>query len=299
LQGSLDFDVVIAGAGVGGLAAATRLAREGHRVAVVERTQAGALELVDAGSRNGLFRAGSRRPLTREHVDPAARYRAGKTEFRVRCSAHPVAEERVARGAGAPRAPLAAGLAVLAVAAILLFEAWSGTDERTELAKLAVTPVLTVLALFIWSGAWGLAGRLLAGEVRFAAHLSAAALALIGVFIADQSDYVAFALSAPAFSYLAMSAVVAVLAWGLWRHLCLVIHDPGRGAALTSVAVAATCVGLFALYAHLERADDPTHMAYLKAVKPPAVRLVKGSEPGEFFRDAAKLEGELEALTGK
>ena len=37
----LAFDVAVAGGGVGGLALATRLARQGHKVAVVERTQAG------------------------------------------------------------------------------------------------------------------------------------------------------------------------------------------------------------------------------------------------------------------
>jgi flavin-dependent dehydrogenase len=37
----LAYDVAVAGGGVGGLALATRLARSGHRVAVVERTRAG------------------------------------------------------------------------------------------------------------------------------------------------------------------------------------------------------------------------------------------------------------------
>src|SRR4029453_16911390 len=37
----LAFDVAVAGGGVGGMALATRLARAGHRVAVVERTRPG------------------------------------------------------------------------------------------------------------------------------------------------------------------------------------------------------------------------------------------------------------------
>jgi hypothetical protein len=40
-------------------------------------------------------------------------------------------------------------------------------------------------------------------------------------------------------------------------------------------------------------------MTYLKTVKPPAVRLVQGSEPGQFFRDAAAIKGELERLIRK
>jgi hypothetical protein len=269
-----------------------------HHV-VVERSPSGDLEIVDAGSRNGLFRAGSRHCLIRERVDPAARYRAGKTQFRVRSSTDPVAEELVDRGAGGLRELVVALMAVLAVAAVVLLHAWSSTNERTELAKLAQAPVLIVLALFIWSGAWGLAGRLLLDECRFAAHLTAAALTLIGISIADQSDYMAFALSAPGSNYLATFAVGAFLAWGLWRHLSLVIRNPGWGVALAAGAVAAVCGGSFALYSHVDRSDDLVHMAYLKAIKAPAVRLVKGSQTGQFFRDARKLKAELEALKRK
>ena len=39
-------------------------------------------------------------------------------------------------------------------------------------------------------------------------------------------------------------------------------------------------------------------MAYLRAVKPPVVRLLKGSEPAQFFRDAEGLKGALEPLMG-
>jgi len=265
--------------------------------AIVARTPAGELELVDPGSRNGLFSARSRQRITRERVDPAARYRAGKTEFRIRSAAHPVEEERIDRPTSALREPLAAALAILAVVAILFFEAWSGTDERTELAKLSVTPALFALGLFIWAGAWGLAGRLLSGERRIAAHLGAAALALIGVYGAERLDYVAYALSVPKPIYLAALAIAGVfLAWGLWRHLALAIRKPGRGAAFAAVAVAATCIGALELSAHLQRADDPVHMAYLKAVKPPAVRLAAGSEEQEFFRQVERLPRDLAAL---
>lgn len=37
----------------------------------------------------------------------------------------------------------------------------------------------------------------------------------------------------------------------------------------------------------------------MKAIKPPAVRLVEGSEAGEFFRDAEKLKDALEGLKAK
>lgn len=268
--------------------------------AVVERTPAGELELVDAGSRNGLFRACVKHRLARERVDPAARYRAGRTEFRIRSGAHPVAEERIDCPAGALRTPLAGALAVLVVVAVLLFDAWSGMDERTELAKVAVAPVFIMLALFIWTGAWGLASRLLAGEHRFAAHLVTASLALIGIFAADRLDYVAHAFSAPeATSLAAIAAVGALLAWGLWRHLALALRKPGRGAAVAAVAVATTCLGVFALFTDFLRAERAVHLTYLKAIKPPVVCLVQGGEPAQFFGNAAELKSELALLTRK
>lgn len=269
-----------------------------HHV-VVERSPTGDLEIVDAGSRNGLFRAGSRHRLTRERVDPAARYRAGKTQLRVRSSIHSVAEELVDRGTGGRREPVVALMAVLTVAAAVLLYVWSSADERIALAKLAQAPVVIVLALFTWSGAWGLAGRSLLGEGRFAAHLTVAALTLIGISIADQSDYVAFALSTPGSHYLGTFAVGAILGWGLWQHLSLVTRNPGWDAVLAAGAVAAACGGSFALYSHVDRADNLAHMAYLKAIKAPAVRLVKGSETGRFFQDAEALKGKLEALKKK
>lgn len=48
-----------------------------------------------------------------------------------------------------------------------------------------------------------------------------------------------------------------------------------------------------------DSADQPTRMAYLKAIKTPAVRLANGREAGEFFRDAGRLKQELEPLKAK
>jgi hypothetical protein len=263
--------------------------------AVVERRPAGELELVDAGSRNGLYRVGASRRLGRERIDPDARYRAGRTEFRIRSSRHTVAPELVER-AGGGWEPAVAALAVLAAAAAVLLYAWSDSHQRIEPAKLAMAPVLVVLALFVWAGAWGLAGRLLVGERRFAAHLTGAALLVVGFFVAGNWDYLAFALSAPGLRHVAIPAFGAFLAWSLWRHLSLVTRSPGPGVALAAGAVAAVFLGSIALYLDADSADDSNRMAYLKAIKTPAVRLVKGREPAEFFRDAERLRPELDLL---
>ena len=59
-------------------------------------------------------------------------------------------------------------------------------------------PALIMVALlFFWAGAWGLAGRLLLGERRLAAHLTVAALTFtVYLVVARLWSYPAFALSA-------------------------------------------------------------------------------------------------------
>lgn len=267
--------------------------------AVLQQAPGGELEIVDAGSRNGLFRAGTRQRLDRERIDPSARYRAGRTEFRVRSSAYPVAEEIPEPSVRGAREALGAGLAVLSLVAALVFKAWSATSVPTELPKLMMTPLLLVLALFVWAGGWTLAGRLLSGERRFTAHLSAAAIAVIGILVAGQSDYLAYALSAPLADYLGLCLVGAALAWGLSRHLSLVAQRSRRSAVLAGIAVAIGSVGTYLLLAYIGSADDPTQMDYLKHIKPPEVRVVHGTEVARFFLDARSIKGELEALRNR
>ena len=60
---------------------------------VLQHGPTGDLEISDAGSRNGLFRSGARQRVGCERIDPSARYRAGRTEFRVRAASHPVGAE--------------------------------------------------------------------------------------------------------------------------------------------------------------------------------------------------------------
>jgi hypothetical protein len=269
------------------------------RHAVVERSTTGDLEVADAGSRNGLFRAGTRPRLTRERVDTDARYRVGRTELRVRTSSHPVPAELLERGSGRWWQAVTPTVAVVASAGMLFSNDWSATFERADPAKLVLPPVILVLALFLWSGAWGLAGRLLRGEWRFAAHLTAAALTVVAYFFVNNWDYLQFALSWPWLFYPGLAVLGAFVAWGLWRHLSLVTRNPGWGVAVAAVAVTAVSVGSFALSSYVGREDDLTRMAYLKTIKPPAVRLAKGREAGEFFREAERLKGELEPLKAK
>lgn len=267
--------------------------------AAVERSPAGDLELVDAGSRNGLFRVGDRAPLTRDRVDPDARYRVGRTELRIRASSHAVSPELPDHGGRGWRQAAIPVAAVLASAGMSLLYSWSTTYEQSDLAKLVLPPVLLVLALLLWAGAWSLAGRLLIGAWRLAGHLTAAALVVLAYFFVNNWDYLQFALSWSWLLYPGLVVLGAFVAWGLWRHLSLVIRNPGRGVAVAAVAVTAVSLGSFVLYSLTDREDELTRMAYLKAVKPPVVRLVSGREPGEFFQAAGRLRVEVESLKAR
>ncbi len=68
---------------------------------------------------------------------------------------------------------------------------------------------------------------------------------------------------------------------------------------MAAVAAGAICLGSLTLNFRAECADDPMQMAYLKAIKPPAVRVVQGREAGEFFRDAERLRPELNRMKSR
>jgi pSer/pThr/pTyr-binding forkhead associated (FHA) protein len=264
--------------------------------AVVARSEAGDLEIADAGSRNGLFRLGAKRRLARERVDPGARYRVGRTVFRIRTANHPVAPELVERAAARWDRAIA-WVAVLAATAAVLLCVWSETHERVEWLKLLAAPVFVLLAILGWSGAWGLAGRLLVGEARFAGHLAMGALTVLGCLAVANWDYLAFAFSAPGLRYVVAPATAAVVAWGLWRHLSLATRRPGRGGAVAAIALGAVAAASPALLSSvLEGNPFLVNTPYLKAIKTPAVRVASGREAGEFFREAGRLAIQLEAL---
>jgi len=267
---------------------------------VVEQSPAGGLELADAGSRNGLFRAGTKRRVTRERIDPDARYRIGRTEFRIRPSSHTVPAELVDHRDGPWSGPLAASVAVLGASASVFLCFWSEVFERTEPAKLVMPALIGVLLLFVWAGAWSLTGRLLVGERRLAAHLTVAAVTVIGVLaVPELLGYPAYALAARWIRLLIMPGLGAVLAWGIWRHLFLVTRSPGRGIAIAAVAVAATSVGSLGLYEYAEATDDLARMNYMQAIKPAVVLIADGQPPEDFFRDAEHLKGQLEPLKAR
>lgn len=214
----------------------------------------------------------------------------------MRLTSHPVAEELAERSPRTRGEPLIAFAAVLAVVAALFLDAWSATDERIQVSKFVRTPLFAVFALLVWSGAWGLVGRLLTGERRVSAHLAVASLALLGIFAANRLDYVAFALSAPYADLLALCAIAAVLGWGLWRHLVLVFHHPGRSAALAAATVAVALVSSNTLLEQLGQSDEALAMTYMKYIKAREVRLVDGTNVMQFFRDTREIKGKLEAL---
>ncbi|MCZ7564343.1 MAG: hypothetical protein M5U08_11680 [Burkholderiales bacterium] len=154
--------------------------------------------------------------------------------------------------------------------------------------------VVIGLALLAWSGAWAFAGARLSGRHRFAAHLAVAALAFTGLFLTSSPAFLTGVLAMPESDYLWLSMLGVIVAWGLWRHVRLVLRAPGRCAAVAVVAIAAASVAWYALLTYLGDRDDLAYMAYASKAPPP--HLVKGTGLEHFLRDARKLEAELETL---
>jgi hypothetical protein len=260
----------------------------------IERTDAGALEIVDLGTRNGLAKVGSRGRTGRATIDPAARYRIGHTELRVRPADFPVAPERADPGHGRLAHPATATLLAVAAAASVVALAWSLTFERTEPLKLLLPALWVAIGLVAWAGVWALAGRLWLGEARFGAHLATAGAAVIGVFaVGVGTEYAAFAFSLGGLDLVEMLAVAALVGFALHQHLRLASRHPGRAIRVAAAALGLAFAASIWLAEYAEDLGDRGRMRFLKEVKRPEVRLARGVKVEDFLDAAARMEQRL------
>jgi len=260
----------------------------------IARTDSGTLEIVDLGTRNGLARVGTRGRLERAAVDPAARYRIGHTQLRVRAADFQVAPERADPGHGRLAHPASATLLLVAAAACVVALAWSLTFDRTETLKLLLPGFWMAIGLVAWAGGWALAGRLWLGEGRFAAHLATAGWAVVGVFaVGVGAEYAAFAFSLGGLDVVEMLAIATLFGLALHGHLRLASRHPGRAIRVAAAALGLLFAGSIWLAEYVEDLGDRGRMRYLKEVKRPEVRMVRGVPIEDFLAAAARMEPRL------
>jgi hypothetical protein len=268
------------------------------RHARLERAESGALVLVDLDSRNGLFALDPTTRVARSAARPDARFRVGHTQLRIRPRSYAVPAERedLARTPWHHNPAALAGLYAAALACVLLY-AFASTTERLEPLKLAMPALWATLGVCGWASVWAFAGKALGARGNLIAHASIALAAFALLFVvATLGGYAAFAFSSSAIGDGTIVPLAAVAAWALYRHLRLASRQPRLTLAVTAFTVVAGLVGVLSLGDYAGQKDQLGRMAFLKEIKSPAVRLVRGASPEAFFAAAQDLKPEVDAL---
>jgi hypothetical protein len=264
----------------------------------LERGGSGELLLVDLGSRNGLFALDPTARVARAMAGPDGRFRVGHTQLRIRPRSYAVPAERddVARTPWHRKPVALAGLSAVAIGCVLLY-GFASTTDRIEPLKLAMPAIWVALGLGVWASTWAFAGKALGGRGNFAAHAGIALAALVLLFVvATLGGYAAFAFSSSAIDDATIVPIAMALAWSLYRHLTLVSRQPRRTLALRAFGIVVGIFGVLSLADLADRKDHVSRMAFLKAIKSPAVRLVSGASPEAFFAAAQDLKSKVDAL---
>ena len=263
----------------------------------LSQTESGELLLADLGSRNGLLALDPTRRVSQTVVHPDARFRIGHTQLRIRPQSYAVPAER--EEPASPRFRRAAtfvGLYAAALACILLYS-FVSTYEGIDAVTLAMPAVWVMLGAPAWAGLWAFAGKAMGGRGNFIAHASIASAAvtlLIG--LETVGGYAAFAFSSRAIYGGRIAPMVGVAAWGLFNHLKLVSRHRRRTLALSACGIVIALLGGWSLPDYANQKDAVNHMAFLREIKSPRFRLVRGESPETFFAAVTPLRPQVDAL---
>lgn len=255
----------------------------------------GGLKLIDAGTINGLQDAAGHR-VREIAVDTATSVTMGHSRWRLI-----PADDALAMAAEQPLPQAQRGNAWRAIGWTLLA---SGVglfgDWLEQVEELRVGPVLTsliagLILMLVWSAAWGLLTRLFAHEMRFARHLSIAAVgSLIASLMMFAIGYLGYALAAEPlgrFSYVGY--------WILFAAICHAhLRTLGSGHRMLKAGVA---VGLCALAITVQSVNllqpenrDEESPRYVRQIAPPAFRLVPVQTMDSWFGELESMQAEVE-----
>ncbi|MBD8527175.1 FHA domain-containing protein [Pseudomarimonas arenosa] len=264
----------------------------------VKRDEQGRLWLEDAGSRNGLSDARGRRLQGAQEVRGSLEVQIGHTRLRIHDGAPVVGPER-AMDLRRVSAWSAFGLLLLAVALGALGD-WlkvTGEPPYPPYQALAVGSLMALILTLGWSFGWSLATRLFTHELRFARHLSIAALgsAIAGVLLLLVNQ-LAYSFDFELLHRIAFIGYWALFAWVCWRHLRAVspAHLKIKAAAVVSLAAAAVLVqGIDDWWQQPERIAPPR---YLGQLAPASSRVVENQTIAEFLHHAQGMQADLDRL---
>ncbi len=266
--------------------------------AVIERNEAGGLDVIDLGSRNGVVH--KRKRQTRLGIDGNTVFRLGHTSLRVRTADFSVADEMqdttLHYWEGLP--PALAGLALMVLLAFL--STWVTNTDKSESIRY-VTGLTGMLGIgLLWSGGWSLANRLFGGQTRFGRHLFIAASGLIVMEIASLLESLAaFAFSLETLTRYGSHVAVAIGAGMVYFHLVTI--NPARERRRFAIAAAL----LFTLGAGMTlivNYQSRGHLAdelYMSELFSPGLRVSSDRTIEQFIAESGKLKSDVDAERGK
>lgn len=256
--------------------------------------------LEDRGSLNGTW-LGSRRRVDSAEVPDGQHVHLGHSVVRLRSASAPVPpawRDATSHGwVSVFRRPWLPVLGLLATVATLTFDAWVEETRSLGAGILANQLAYPMLGLLLWAGLWSGINRITSHRANFPVHLAIGALALAGLFLANQLvPLLAFALDWHALApWLLLGMEIGIMGLALFAHLQYTAHGRRPLQALGAVLVAAVLLGSPMLGDWLRRDDFNSLPVLNPLLKPPSTRLADGQSVEEFLADADRLRSDLEA----
>lgn len=261
----------------------------------VHRDEQGRLWINDAGSRNGLHDLRGRPLRGAQEVRGSLEVQIGHTRLRVLDGLPHVGAERamdVRRVSGWS----ALGLLLLSIA-LGVWGDWLKVVGEPPYQALAVGSVMAAIFTLAWSFIWSLATRLFAHELRFARHLSIAALgSAIGSLLIILVAQLAFSFDLEWLPRQAFIGYWLLFAWVCWRHLRTVSHAHIRIKAAAVMSLAAAGIVVQGIDDWWQQPEGVVPPRYLGQLAPASTRLVGTESTDQFMATAEQMRAELERL---
>lgn len=236
-------------------------------------------QVLDQSTRNGTFRVGAGRLQEPCELQSGDEFELGETRIRLLLPHHEVAATKVLPTGRLMADYLASPLIALVLLAttlgLFVLAEYLAQGKESRLNELLLGGLAFLVVPLVWACVWGLIGRVVVHEARFAFHLSQGSLLVMGLFLLSiLADYLGFGFSSDAVTVWLETLgegvlICAFLLGGL--QMATQMHRLKRW--LVANGIAWTLVGI-ALLIFVVRSDPYDSQAGMSfALKPPFARL--------------------------
>jgi hypothetical protein len=265
--------------------------------AIIERNEAGGLDVLDLGSRNGVVHKGKRQ--NRLSIDGNTVFRLGHTNLRVRSVDFSVGDAMrdttFHKWEGWP--PALTGLVLMVL--LSLWSTWLTDTERSEAIRYFTSLAGVLTAGLLWSGIWTLSNRLFAGQTRFGRHLFIAAS---GMAVMELASFLlgtaAYAFSLETLARYGSHVAIAISAGMVYFHLVTINPNNTRRFAVASLLLALLGSGLTLIFNYQNRGHLADEL-YMSDLFSPAMRMSPDHSIDQFLAETKQLKSEIDAERSK